>query len=74
MPDRELDPPAARIHIVDQDAALGRPAHAIHIVGAGGAGMSAIATVLARMGHGVSGSDQRDSALLERLGPTSASP
>ena len=42
--------------------------HAIHIVGVGGAGMSAIATVLARMGHRVSGSDLRESRALERLG------
>ena len=40
---------------------------AIHIVGIGGAGMSAIATVLARMGHRVSGSDLRESRALERL-------
>jgi UDP-N-acetylmuramate--alanine ligase len=46
---------------------LTRP-HAIHIVGVGGAGMSAIATVLARMGHTVSGSDLRESRALERLG------
>jgi len=39
----------------------------IHIVGIGGAGMSAIATVLARMGHRVSGSDLKDSPTLERL-------
>ncbi len=42
--------------------------HRIHIVGIGGAGMSAIATVLARMGHEVSGSDLRESRALERLG------
>ena len=42
--------------------------HAIHVVGVGGAGMSAIATVLVRMGHTVSGSDLRDSRVLERLG------
>jgi len=41
---------------------------AVHIVGVGGAGMSAIATVLARMGHRVSGSDLRGSAAFERLG------
>lgn len=41
---------------------------AIHVVGVGGAGMSAIATVLARMGHTVSGSDLRGSRVLERLG------
>jgi UDP-N-acetylmuramate--alanine ligase len=39
----------------------------IHVVGVGGAGMSAIATVLAAMGHEVSGSDQRDSTALDRL-------
>jgi UDP-N-acetylmuramate--alanine ligase len=39
----------------------------IHVVGAGGAGMSAIADVLARMGHDVSGSDLKPSANLERL-------
>jgi UDP-N-acetylmuramate--alanine ligase len=43
-------------------------AHAVHVVGVGGAGMSAIATVLARMGNTVSGSDLRESAALERLG------
>jgi UDP-N-acetylmuramate--alanine ligase len=40
---------------------------ALHVVGIGGAGMSAIATVLARMGHTVSGSDLRESPALERL-------
>jgi UDP-N-acetylmuramate--alanine ligase len=39
----------------------------IHVVGVGGAGMSAIATVLAAMGHQVSGSDLKDSAPLQRL-------
>ena len=39
----------------------------IHVVGIGGAGMSAIATVLAAMGHRVSGSDLKDSAGLDRL-------
>ena len=39
----------------------------LHIVGVGGAGMSAIATVLVHMGHSVSGSDLRDSPTLERL-------
>jgi len=40
----------------------------IHVVGLGGAGMSAIAEVLLAMGHHVSGSDQRASQILERLG------
>ncbi len=39
----------------------------IHVVGVGGAGMSAIATVLTRMGHEVSGSDLREGPVLERL-------
>jgi UDP-N-acetylmuramate--alanine ligase len=39
----------------------------VHVVGVGGAGMSAIATVLAGMGHRVSGSDLKESASLERL-------
>lgn len=39
----------------------------IHIIGAGGAGMSAIAEVLAAMGHRVTGSDLKDSSSLERL-------
>lgn len=39
----------------------------IHIVGLGGAGMSAIAEVLLGTGHAVSGSDLQSSAPLERL-------
>ncbi len=39
----------------------------IHVVGVGGAGMSAIAEVLATMGHEVTGSDLKASAGLERL-------
>jgi UDP-N-acetylmuramate--alanine ligase len=45
---------------------LSRPRR-IHIVGVGGAGMSAIAGVLAAMGHTVSGSDLKDSGSLRRL-------
>lgn len=41
--------------------------HRIHVVGAGGAGMSAIAKVLSGMGHEVSGSDQRGGSTLDRL-------
>ncbi|HEX4531698.1 MAG TPA: UDP-N-acetylmuramate--L-alanine ligase, partial [Acidimicrobiia bacterium] len=51
----------------DLDLDLTSP-RSVHIVGVGGAGMSAIATVLARMGHHVSGSDLRPSRPLERLG------
>ena len=39
----------------------------VHIVGVGGTGMSAIAEVLAGMGHRVSGSDLRPSPGLDRL-------
>jgi UDP-N-acetylmuramate--alanine ligase len=39
----------------------------IHVVGVGGSGMRAIATVLAAMGHRVSGTDLKDSAALARL-------
>jgi len=39
----------------------------VHVVGVGGAGMSAIATVLSAMGHEVSGSDLRESGVTERL-------
>ncbi|MGH9119019.1 MAG: UDP-N-acetylmuramate--L-alanine ligase [Acidimicrobiales bacterium] len=45
---------------------LSRPRR-IHLVGVGGSGMSAIAGVLAAMGHVVSGTDLKDSANLERL-------
>ena len=43
-----------------------RPA-AVHVVGIGGAGMSAIATVLQAMGHVVTGSDLKASGVTERL-------
>ncbi|MEN9505213.1 MAG: UDP-N-acetylmuramate--L-alanine ligase, partial [Actinomycetota bacterium] len=38
-----------------------------HVVGAGGPGMSALAIVLAEMGHRVSGSDIRERPVLDRL-------
>ena len=43
------------------------PASRVHVVGVGGAGMSAIATVLAAMGHRVSGSDLKASPVTDRL-------
>ena len=42
-------------------------ARRVHVVGIGGAGMSAIASVLVAMGHAVSGSDLRESPGLDRL-------
>lgn len=39
----------------------------VHIVGIGGAGMSALAVVLKQMGHDVRGSDLRDGPVAERL-------
>ncbi len=47
---------------------LSGTARHFHIVGIGGAGMNAIATVLHAMGHEVSGSDLQASPVLERLG------
>jgi UDP-N-acetylmuramate--alanine ligase len=48
------------------DVLLAGAAH-VHVVGVGGAGMSAIATVLAGMGHRVTGSDLVASPVTERL-------
>lgn len=45
---------------------LSRPT-SVHIVGLGGAGMSAIATILVEMGHQVAGSDLKDGTVLDRL-------
>lgn len=39
----------------------------VHVIGIGGAGMSAIARVLAAMGHQVTGSDLRTSSMVDRL-------
>jgi UDP-N-acetylmuramate--alanine ligase len=44
----------------------------IHVVGAGGSGMSAIAGVLLSMGHDVSGSDAAPSTVLDRLAAAGA--
>ena len=41
--------------------------HRIHVVGVGGAGMSALARLLAGRGHVVTGSDARPSPLLDQL-------
>src|SRR4051794_33953653 len=46
---------------------LSVPGRRIHVVGIGGSGMSAIATVLVAMGHHVAGSDLKPSPGLERL-------
>jgi len=48
-------------------------ARAMHIIGVGGAGMSAIAGVLASMGHQVTGSDLKASASFDRLQAQGAS-
>ena len=39
----------------------------LHVIGVGGPGMSAIAIVLAEMGHQVSGSDLREQTSLDRV-------
>jgi len=59
-------PPDAAAEIVVPPLDLTRPRR-IHIVGIGGVGMSAIALLLARMGHTVSGSDLKESVALARL-------
>ena len=46
---------------------MSSPPRRIHIVGVGGPGTSAIAVILREMGHEVSGSDVRESAVLDRL-------
>jgi UDP-N-acetylmuramate--alanine ligase len=46
---------------------LAGPGLVVHVVGVGGAGMSALAEVLVGMGHRVSGSDLRPSPVLTRL-------
>ncbi len=50
----------------DGELDLSRHLH-IHVVGVGGAGMSAVAGVLAAMGHEVTGSDLKASAMFQRL-------
>ena len=50
----------------DSPLDLREPRH-VHVVGIGGAGMSAIGLVLRAMGHTVSGSDLKDSPVAERL-------
>ena len=50
----------------NEELDLPRPRR-LHIVGVGGVGMSAIALLLVRMGHEVSGSDIKDSVVLARL-------
>ncbi len=65
-PDPATPAPPPRPEAVTLPLDAGRPL-AIHIVAIGGAGMSAIATVLARMGHSVTGSDLKASRNLERL-------
>ena len=41
--------------------------HRIHIVGAGGAGMSGLAKILSQLGHRVSGSDVKPGRMLDSL-------
>ncbi len=50
----------------EQPDLAGGPWH-FHLIGVGGAGMNGMATMLVAMGHHVSGSDVKGSAVLERL-------
>ncbi len=60
-------PPCWRRTLVSDPSIDLSVAQHIHVVGVGGAGMSAIATVLAAMGHTVTGSDLKDSRAVARL-------
>jgi UDP-N-acetylmuramate--alanine ligase len=53
--------------MADAPSPIGIPGR-VHIVGAGGAGMSGIAKLLAQLGYRVSGSDLKPSPILEALG------
>ncbi|HEY7947117.1 MAG TPA: UDP-N-acetylmuramate--L-alanine ligase, partial [Acidimicrobiales bacterium] len=46
---------------------LGEGTHTVHVIGVGGAGMSAIATVLRGLGYRVTGSDRMGSPMTARL-------
>src|SRR3954452_23126679 len=60
-------PPWSRVPPVGENIDLRKPGLRIHVVGIGGAGMSAIATVLTALGHHVTGSDLKASSALDRL-------
>ena len=66
MNDEPVREPVAGADIEVPVLDLGVP-RTVHIVGVAGVGMSAIALLLARMGHRVSGSDIKDSTVLARL-------
>jgi len=55
---------ATRVPVAPLDLSYARR---VHVVGAGGPGMSAIALALVEMGHDVSGVDIRDRPVLDRL-------
>jgi UDP-N-acetylmuramate--alanine ligase len=57
-----VNPVDAGVTVVD----LSRPRR-VHVVGVGGAGMSAIAEILRTLGHEVTGSDLKDGPALDRL-------
>ncbi len=57
-----IDAVGARRPLVDLSAA-----RAVHVVGAGGPGMNALAVILAEMGHRTTGSDVRESSAVQRL-------
>ncbi|MDJ0770210.1 MAG: UDP-N-acetylmuramate--L-alanine ligase [Ilumatobacter sp.] len=59
-------PPSATAHPPAPPLDLSRPQR-LHVIGAAGPGMSAIALALAQMGHNVSGVDLRERQVLDRL-------
>ena len=60
--DAIIDAIGVRRPLVDLSAS-----RALHVVGAGGPGMNALAVILAEMGHRTTGSDVRESAAVQRL-------
>ncbi|MER3454033.1 MAG: UDP-N-acetylmuramate--L-alanine ligase [Acidimicrobiia bacterium] len=50
-----------------QEKRFPQPGSVIHLIGVGGAGMSAIARILASLGYRVTGSDLRESTVITRL-------
>jgi len=67
------DPPARPAGTGSLESGLLAAPGRVHVIGVGGVGMSAIATVLAQMGHQVSGSDLKASPVTERLAASGVS-
>ena len=62
-----IEEPASAVVTVDELQRAAAVPHRVHLVGVGGAGMSAIARILAQRGHAVSGSDLHDGRAIAGL-------